>query len=205
MKWTLGHLSEIMLATAQHVWMSAVSVAIGFLVAGVVAIFCAHRPRAYAAALVVTNLLFVIPSLALFAFLIPFLGLGEKPAIVGLSSYSLIVLIRNMVTGLNSVPPDAIEAARGMGFRPRDIWLRIELPLSLPYVISGLRIASVTIVGIATVGAFIDGGGLGSIILTGLDQNRAEKIVVGSLLISAMALLFDKALLFAERKIVKWR
>ncbi|AYG59967.1 ABC transporter permease [Rhizobium calliandrae] len=205
MKWTLGHIPEILLATAQHLWLSGVSVVIGFVVAAGIAVYCAHRPRAYAVALVLTNLLFVLPSLALFAFLIPFLGLGQKPVIVGLSSYSLVILLRNMVTGMNAVPQDAMEAARGLGFRPKDLWLRVELPLSAPFVISGLRIASVTVIGIATIGAFIDGGGLGTIILTGLDQNRAEKIIVGCVLISTLALLFDKALQLAEQLFVRWR
>jgi osmoprotectant transport system permease protein len=156
-------------------------------------------------ALTVSNILFVIPSLALFALLIPFLGLGMEPAIVGLSSYCLLILLRNIVTGLRGVSPDVLDAADGMGYSKWQRLFRIELPLAMPLILSGSRIALVTTIGIATIAAFIDGGGLGTIILIGIDQEYAEKILVGGLLTALLAVFFDLVLTRAERLLVRWQ
>ena len=123
--------------------------------------------------------MFVIPSLALFAILIPIMGLGVGPALVGLSAYCILIILRNVVTGLRGVPADVLDAATGLGFDPWRRLIRIELPLALPLIVSGVRIALVTVVGIATVAAFINAGGLGTIILTGIEQSFPEKIIVG--------------------------
>jgi osmoprotectant transport system permease protein len=155
--------------------------------------------------LTITGILFVIPSLALFAMLIPLLGLGAKPAIVGLSSYTLLILFRNVVTGLRGVPADVLDAADGMGYGPWQRLLRVELPLALPLIVAGIRIAVVTVIGIATVAAFIDAGGLGTIILMGIDQSYTEKILVGGLLTASLAVLFDLVLGNAEKRLLRWR
>src|SRR3984957_6241323 len=181
------------------------SVCIGFIIAMVLGIVCARRPKLYAFVLTVTGVIFVIPSLALFALLIPLMGLGVKPAIVGLSSYTLLILLRNVVTGLRGVPSDVLDAANGMGYNPWQRLIRIELPLALPLIISGIRIAVVTVIGIATVAAFIDAGGLGTIILAGIDQNYTEKILVGGILTALLATLFDVALSNAEKTLLPWR
>ncbi len=205
MNWAPKHLPEIGLALWQHLVLSIVAVLIGLVIALVVGIFCARRPRLYAVALTVANVIFVIPSLALFALLIPFVGLGMKPVLIGLSSYCLLILLRNVVTGLRSVPADVLDAADGMGFGPWQRLFRIELPLALPLIVSGARIALVTTIGIATVAAFIDGGGLGTIILIGIDQEYPEKIFVGAVLTAALAIGFDFLLTRAERAVVRWQ
>ncbi|TWF58458.1 ABC transporter permease [Neorhizobium alkalisoli] len=205
MNWAPKHLPEIGLALWQHLVLSIVAVLIGLVIALVVGIFCARRPRLYAVALTVANVIFVIPSLALFALLIPFVGLGMKPVLIGLSSYCLLILLRNVVTGLRSVPADVLDAADGMGFGPWQRLFRIELPLALPLIVSGARIALATTIGIATVAAFIDGGGLGTIILIGIDQEYPEKIFVGAVLTAALAIGFDFLLTRAERAVVRWQ
>lgn len=205
MKWAPKHIPEIVLALWQHVLLSVSSVAIGLVIALVVGIYCARRPKLYAFALTVSNVIFVIPSLALFALLIPFLGLGMKPALVGLSSYCLLILLRNIVTGLKGVPPDVLDAADGMGYSRWQRLFRIELPLALPLIVSGARIALVTVIGIATVAAFIDGGGLGTIILIGIDQEYPEKILVGGILTALLAIIFDFAMTRAERLAIRWQ
>jgi osmoprotectant transport system permease protein len=205
LNWAPKHLPEIGLALWQHLVLSIVAVLIGLVIALVVGIFCARRPRLYAVALTVANVIFVIPSLALFALLIPFVGLGMKPVLIGLSSYCLLILLRNVVTGLRSVPADVLDAADGMGFGPWQRLFRIELPLALPLIVSGARIALVTTIGIATVAAFIDGGGLGTIILIGIDQEYPEKIFVGAVLTAALAIGFDFLLTRAERAVVRWQ
>jgi osmoprotectant transport system permease protein len=205
LNWAPKHIPEIALALWQHLVLSVSSVLIGLVIALVIGILCARRPRLYAVALTITNIIFVIPSLALFALLIPLLGLGVKPALVGLSSYCLLILLRNVVTGLRGVPADVLDAADGMGYSKWQRLIRIELPLALPLIISGSRIALVTVIGIATVAAFIDGGGLGTIILIGIDQEYAEKILVGGLLTAALAIIFDLILTRAEKALVRWQ
>jgi osmoprotectant transport system permease protein len=205
LKWAHKHIPEISLAVWQHLVLSISSVLIGLVIALVLGIICARRQRLYAVVLTITNIIFVIPSLALFAFLIPVLGLGMKPAIVGLSSYCLLILLRNIVTGLRGVPADVLDAADGMGYSKWQRLFRIELPLALPLIISGSRIALVTVIGIATIAAFIDGGGLGTIILLGIDQEYTEKILVGGLLTAFLAISFDFLLTWAERAFVRWQ
>jgi osmoprotectant transport system permease protein len=205
LRWAHKHIPEILLAVWQHLLLSVTSVLIGLSIALVLGIVCARRPRLYAVALTVSNIIFVIPSLALFALLIPFLGLGMKPAIVGLSSYCLLILLRNIVTGLRGVSPDVLDAADGMGYSKWQRLFRIELPLAMPLILSGSRIALVTTIGIATIAAFIDGGGLGTIILIGIDQEYPEKILVGGLLTALLAVFFDLVLTRAERLLVRWQ
>jgi osmoprotectant transport system permease protein len=203
--WAPRHIPEILTALWQHLALCLSSVLIGSLIALVLGIVCARRPRLYAFVLTITGILFVIPSLALFAMLIPLLGLGAKPAIVGLSSYTLLILFRNVVTGLRGVPADVLDAADGMGYGPWQRLLRVELPLALPLIVAGIRIAVVTVIGIATVAAFIDAGGLGTIILMGIDQSYTEKMLVGGLLTASLAVLFDLVLGNAEKRLLRWR
>jgi osmoprotectant transport system permease protein len=205
LRWAHKHIPEILLAVWQHLLLSVTSVLIGLAIALVLGIVCARRPRLYAVALTISNIIFVIPSLALFALLIPFLGLGMEPAIVGLSSYCLLILLRNIVTGLRGVSPDVLDAADGMGYSKWQRLFRIELPLAMPLILSGSRIALVTTIGIATIAAFIDGGGLGTIILIGIDQEYPEKILVGGLLTALLAVFFDLVLTRAERLLVRWQ
>lgn len=205
MNWAPKHIPEIALAVWQHLVLSISAVLIGLAIALVFGILCARRPRLYAFALTVTNIIFVIPSLALFALLIPFVGLGMKPALIGLSSYCLLILLRNVVIGLCGVPSDVLDAADGMGYSPWQRLFRIELPLALPLIVSGARIALVTVIGIATVAAFIDGGGLGTIILIGIDQEYPEKILVGGILTALLAIIFDFVLTRAEKALVSWQ
>jgi osmoprotectant transport system permease protein len=205
LNWAPKHIPEIALAVWQHLVLSVSSVLIGLVIALMLGIVCARRQRLYAVALTIANVIFVIPSLALFALLIPLVGLGMEPALIGLSSYCLLILLRNIVTGLRSVPPDVLDAADGMGYGPWQRLFRIELPLALPLIVSGARIALVTTIGIATVAAFIDGGGLGTIILIGIDQEYAEKIIVGAVLTALLAIVFDFILTRAEQALVRWQ
>lgn len=205
MTWTPKHIPEILTALWQHLTLCLSSVGIGCVIALILGIVCARRPKLYAFVLTVTGLIFVIPSLALFTLLIPLLGLGMKPAIVGLSSYTLLILLRNVVTGLRGVPNDVLDAADGMGYSSWQRLVRIELPLALPLIVAGIRIAVVTVIGIATVAAFIDAGGLGTIILMGIDQSYTEKILVGGLLTALLATSFDLVLSNTEKALRRWQ
>ncbi len=205
MTWAPKNIGLIADAAYQHLLLSFFSVVIGCAIALVLGIVSARRPRLYAAFLTIAGIIFVIPSLALFAFLIPIMGLGMKPALTGLSSYCVLILLRNVVTGLRSVPADVLDAADGMGFSRWQRLFRIELPLALPLIVSGIRIALVTVIGIATIAAFIDAGGLGAIILQGIDQSWPEKIIVGGALTALIAVFFDLLLTWVERRLLRWR
>jgi osmoprotectant transport system permease protein len=201
MRWLPRHWPEVLAALGQHLLLVVVSVAIGFTIALILGIWGARRPMVYRLVTIVTGAIFVVPSLALFALLIPFLGLGAKPAVIGLVSYCLLTLIRNVATGLRAVPADLLDAADGLGFRPWQRLIKIELPLALPFIVSGIRIATVTVIGIATVAAYINAGGLGTIIFDGIDQRFPEKIIVGGLLTSALAVGADFLLSRLERRL----
>ena len=144
-------------------------------------------------AIAVTGVLYTVPALALFALLIPVMGLGTGPAITALVLYSLLILIRNVATGLREVPPEMIEAADGMGYGPGRRLLRIELPLALPVIVAGIRITVVTQISVATVAAYISAGGLGDIIFQGITQDFGEKIVAGAVVTSLLAIVADES------------
>ena len=203
--WTFTHGREIGVAALQHLYLAVLSTLIALVVALVLGVISARRPALYALFLTIATAIFVVPTLALFALLIPIMGLGVGPALVGLSAYCFLILLRNVVVGLRSVPPDVLDAATGLGF---DRWrrlVRIEWPLALPLIVSGIRIALVTAVGIATVAAFINAGGLGTIILTGIGQAFPEKIIVGGAAAALMATGFDLSIGWLTRRMAPWR
>lgn len=205
MRWAPTHLPDIAQALAEHLMLSMGAVAIALVIALPLGILGARRPRLHAAMLAVAGTIFVIPSLALFVVLIPVLGLGTAPALVGLSSYCLLILLRNVAGGLQAVAPEVLDAADGMGFGPWRRLVQVELPLALPLVVAGVRIAFVTTVGIATIAAYINAGGLGTIIFAGIDQRFPEKIIVGAGLAAALAISADLLLGGAERRVSRWR
>ncbi len=180
---------EILPAFLQHIFLSFVSVAIALLIALPVGVAVARYRRAYAPVTFLTGLLFAIPSLAFFALLVP---------------YSLLVLIRNVVTGIDSVPVETVDAARGMGLTKRQILLRVELPLALPVIVAGVRIATVTMIGIATIAAYISAGGLGTLIFRGIGQDFPTRTIVGAVLATLLAIAADLLLLQAQRMLSPW-
>ncbi len=205
--WVSNNISdEILPALIGHIYLSFVSVAIALLISLPIGILVSRYRKAYPPVTFITGLLFSIPSLALFALLVsvPGLGLGSTTVIIALVSYSLLVLIRNVVAGIDSVPEETKDAARGMGFTNRQILFRVELPLALPVIVAGIRIATVTIIGIATIGAYISGGGLGELIFTGISRNFPTRVIVGAVLATLLAVLADLTLLAVERYLRPW-
>jgi osmoprotectant transport system permease protein len=197
--WALAHLDDIGQAVWEHLVLVVLSVAIAFAISLAAGIALSRHRRSCAVVLGVTSILYTLPSLALFALLIPVVGLGRVPAVIGLVAYSLLILIRNVATGIREVPADVVEAATGMGLSRRQLLLRIELPLAMPAIIAGLRIATVTVIAIATVAAYINAGGLGTLIFSGINQNFPAKIAVGAFLASLMAVAADAGLAALER------
>jgi osmoprotectant transport system permease protein len=204
--WIADHADDIRAETVQHLGIVAVSVAIAVAIALPVAVAVRRRPIPFAAVTATTGLLYTIPSLALFAFLVPVMGIGQGPVIVGLVLYSLLILVRNGVVGLRGVPAPVMEAAAGMGLTPRQRLLRVELPLALPAILAGIRIATVSAVGIATIGVLVGGGGLGELIYNdGIARDLfLTPIVVGSVCATALAVALDLLLLGAERALSPW-
>jgi osmoprotectant transport system permease protein len=199
-------IEDIVPALQGHIFLSVVSVAIALAIALPLGILAARYRATYAPVTFITGLLYTIPSLAMFGILItvPGIGIGPRAVIVALVAYSLLVLIRNVVAGLDSVPPETIDAARGMGLTNGQILLRVELPLALPVIVAGIRIATVTIIGIATIGAYIAGGGLGKMIFDGINRGFPTMIITGAVLATGLAILADVLLLAVERRLRPW-
>ncbi|MFZ4410442.1 MAG: ABC transporter permease [Paracraurococcus sp.] len=201
MRWTARNLDTIGAATLAHLGLVAAALALALLVALPLGLLVARRPGLRASVLGTASILYSLPTLAVFALLVPVLGLGFWPALVALVSYAVPILLRSLVAGLAALPPAVLEAAKGMGLTPLQRLWRVELPLALPALLGGLRIASVTLVSAATVAAYISAGGLGTLILTGLDQGHTEKILVGAGLVTLMALLLDAGLGAVQRRL----
>jgi osmoprotectant transport system permease protein len=151
-----------------------------------------------------TGVLYTIPSLALFAFLIPITGLGYLTAEIGLVSYTLLILIRGITGGIASVPTDVREAALGMGYAPRQLLWRVELPLALPVIMAGLRAATVSTIGLVTVTALIGLGGFGYFILQGIQRFFTTPLIVGAILSVTLSVAADLALVWITRRLTPW-
>ncbi|HVW18793.1 MAG TPA: ABC transporter permease [Solirubrobacteraceae bacterium] len=194
-------------ALRQHVALTLIAVAIGFAISMTLALAAHRRPALEAPIGGVASVLYTIPSLALFELLVPIhgLGLSRTTAEVALVSYTLLILFRNILAGLRGVPEEVREAARGMGMSQREVLLRVELPLALPAIVAGLRIATVTVISLATVASFVDDEGLGTPIFQaiGNDVFKTELIAAGGLAV-ALAIAADALLVGAERLLSPW-
>lgn len=208
LEWVIDNLDRIGALLAEHVYFTLLAVGIGFAISFALALAVRRFPRAYGPVLGVTGMLYAIPSLALFALLVPITGLTSVlTAEIALVSYTLLILTRNIVEGLRGVPDDSIEAATGMGYTPAQRLLRVELPLALPVIVAGLRIATVTTVGLVTLVAVIGLGGLGYLIVT-IGTNRGSfgltATLTGIVLAVGLAVLADLALLALQRALTPW-
>ena len=201
MRWTLRNLDTIGAATLTHVELVLAAILLALLIGLPLGLLVARTRRLRTAVLGTASILYSLPTLAVFALLVPVLGLGFRPALVALVTYALPILLRALVAGLAAAPPAVLDAATGMGLTPRQRFWRVEIPLAMPALLGGLRIAGVTLVSAATVGALIGAGGLGTLILTGLDQGHTEKILVGAGVVALLSLLLDQALALAQRRL----
>ena len=202
--WVTRHLDTIGAALSQHIELTVIAIGIGLLIAVPLGLLGWREPFLRGPVFSVTGILYTIPSLALFSFLIPFTGLSILTAEIGLVSYTLLILVRNIVTGLDAVPAEVREAARGMGYRPLKQLAQVELPLSVPAIIAGIRIATVTTIGLVTVTALIGEGGLGSLILDGLIRDFKTPLVIGTVLSVALAIVADLSLAGVQRVVTPW-
>lgn len=204
--WILTHLDDILIRTLQHIQLTAIPIAIGFVISLGLSVWAVRRPRIYPPMTAMTGLLYTIPSLAAFAFLRPIFGLSLLTAVIPLTTYTLLILVRNNVSGFQSVPVEVLEAAEGMGYTRRERLRRVELPLAIPLMITGLRLATVTTIGLATVAAILGDsfGGLGQFITEGLQTLFPTKIYVGAVVSVALAFAADFAFIQLERRLTPW-
>ena len=187
----------------EHVFLTFISVGIGFAIAFALAVI-AHRRRWLTGPITaVTGALYTVPSIAAFLLLLPLTGRGNTTAIIALVSYTLLILFRNVTTGLRNVPAESVDAARGMGLTPRQILWRVELPLAIPEILAGLRIAVTTTVGLATLAFFAGAGGLGQVIYT--DINFKSNVVTAGGLAVLLAAVADLVILLVQRLLTPWR
>ncbi len=203
-EWISRNIGEIADRTWQHLSLTAISVALGLVISLALTALVLRRRWTYTPITWVTGLLYTIPSLALFALLVPVVGLNATNAVIALTSYTLLIIIRNLVAGIDSVPDAVLEAADGMGYTRRSRFWRMEVPLALPVIIAGLRIATVTTVGLVTVTAVLGLGGYGYFILRGLNTFFWTQILVGVVLSVVLATLLDLGFVWLQRLLSPW-
>ena len=203
--WIVDNLDGIGQRIGEHLVMVVAAIGIGFAVSFGLALLARRFRRMYGPILAVTGTLYAIPSLALFVLLIPLTGLTLTTGIIALVLYTLLILVRNIVVALDGVPPDVIEAANGMGFSPSQRFWRVELPIATPVIIAGLRIATVTTIGLVAVTTFIGLGGLGYLIInSGIRRFFPTSIYVGVLLCVVLAVVADLGLAWLQRRLTPW-
>lgn len=202
--WIAGHLDELAFRLGQHVELTAIAVGAGLVIAFGLSLLVLRSPRLEAPVTWITGTLYTIPSLALFALLVPITGLSVLTAEIGLVSYTLLILIRNIVRGIRGVPAEVREAALGMGYAPRQLLWRIEIPLALAVIIAGIRLATISTIGLVTVTALIGQGGFGFLILIGIQRFFSTELIAGAVLSVALAIGADGLLVLLQRRLTPW-
>jgi osmoprotectant transport system permease protein len=189
----------------EHLFLTVASVACGFVIAFALALLARRQRWAIGPIVGFTGVLYTLPSLAVFFLLLPITGRGTTTALIALTAYTLQILFRNIITGLDNVPVDARDAGLGMGLTDRQLLWRVELPLALPDIVAGLRIATTTTVGLATLAVFAGAGGLGEQIVTGSNITFKTGVVAAGGLAVLLALGLDVILLAVQRALTPWR
>ena len=202
--WVGRHTHEIRVATFEHLRLTVIAVLVGFGISLALAVISLRVRWLYTPLAGAVGLLYTIPSLALFAFLLPITGFNTLTAEIGLISYTLAIFLRNIVEGVGAVSPEVVDAADGMGYGAARRLLTVELPMALPAIVAALRIATVTTVGLVTVTGLIGQGGYGSFIDSGLSRDFSTEIVVGGGLSVVMAVALDVILVGVERVATPW-
>jgi osmoprotectant transport system permease protein len=195
---------EILDATVQHIWITVASVLVGLVIAFPLALLARRLPRLESLILAITTGIYTIPSLALFPLMVPFTGLTSTTVVLGLALYALTILVRSLLEGFRSVPEEVRESATGLGYSRRKLLLRIELPLALPVVMAGLRVATVSTVALTTVGSLVSYGGLGNLIRDGVSTNFRAELFTASVICVLLAVLLDVGLVGAQRVLTPW-
>jgi osmoprotectant transport system permease protein len=203
--WFVDNFDERFLPrVGEHLKMTAIAIAIGFLIAFGAALLAHRHPRFEVPFANLSSLFYTIPSIAFFQIMVPITGIGWTSILIALVSYTLLILFRNILTGLREVPDDVKEAAEGMGLTRRQTLIRVELPLAVPAIMAGLRVATVTTISLATIAAFITPLGLGAPIFNAIQSGANTEFVGASLLAIALALVADIVIVLAQRTVSPW-
>ncbi|MFD0696582.1 ABC transporter permease [Paenibacillus sp. GCM10027628] len=199
MSYLLSNLDKVGALFGEHVLLTFTSLGIALLFAVPIGFLVAKYRKLYTPVTGVLGIIYTIPSMALYATLIPYTGLGVKTATIGLVAYAQMILVRNIVSAIKGIDPLMLEAAKGMGMSKWQIVWKIELPLSVPVILAGIRIATVSIISIGTIAAWIGGGGLGTLIFQGLNHQHTGKIIAGTIAITFLAITADVLFRWIER------
>ena len=204
--WIVAHLGAIAGRTTQHLYLTAIAVAVGFAVSFGLAVWSIRRRRVYGPIVGITGLLYTVPSLALFPIFVAITGLTDLTAEIPLVLYSLLIFVRNFVAGFDAVPSDVLEAADGIGYTPTGRFWRIEVPLAVPLIVAGVRLASVSTIGLVTITGLLGDrfGGLGFFIFEGWRHGFPTEIFAGALASIVLAVVVDQALVAAQRRLTPW-
>jgi len=200
--WIFDNFDRYVDPLVQHVFLTVVSVAIGFAISFALALLAYRRRWLIGPITQVTGVMYTLPSIAVFFLLLPITGRGDVTAIIALVAYTLLIIFRNVVAGLDNVPDEAKDAGRGMGLTDHQLLWRVELPLALPEIMAGLRIAATTTVGLATLAFFAGAGGLGEAIFA--DITFKSNVVVAGGLAVLLAAVLDGLILLIQRAITPW-
>lgn len=195
---------ELVDATIEHLWITFAAVALAVVIAFPMALLARRHPRLESSVLGTSTGLYTIPSLALFPLLVPFTGITATTVVIGLALYALTVLVRSMLDGLRAVPDDVLESADGLGYSPTSRLMKVELPLALPVMMGGLRVATVSTVALTTVGALVAHGGLGNLLAEGVTTNFRAQLLAASVLCVVIAVFLDVLLVGLQRLLTPW-
>lgn len=195
---------QLVAATVQHVQLTAAAVALGLVIAIPLALLARRFTRLETAIVGTATALYTVPSLALFPLLVPFTGITATTVVIGLALYCLTILVRAILDGLRSVPADVVESATGLGYSSASLLWRVQVPLALPVVMAGLRVATVSTVALTTVGTLVAHGGLGNLISDGVFSNFRAELLTACVLCVLLAVLLDLLLVGVQRALTPW-
>jgi len=202
--WVNDHTTEIWQRVDEHLTLVGWSLFWGLVLSLPLAVLAHRFHRLRGPALSVTGILYTIPSLAAFSLLLPYTGLSQNTVIIPLTTYTLLILVRNVLAGLDGVAGDVLEAAHGMGYSARRQLFAVELPLSVPAIMAGLRIAAVTLIGLVPIAALVGQGGLGTLMLDGFNRDFQTPLTVGTVLVVIIAVVVDALLILVQRLVTPW-
>jgi osmoprotectant transport system permease protein len=203
--WIVDNADVIARRLGEHLLVTVIAVLAGFVISFAIALLVRRFPALYGPVLGVTGIMYSIPSIALFVILIPVTGLSLLTAEIALVSYTLVILVRNIVTGLRQVPAEVLEAADGMGYTNLQRLWRVELPIATPVILAGLRIATVTTIGLVTIATLIGMGGLGYLIVNiGIQRRFATATITGVAVVVLLSILIDLLIFEAQRRLTPW-
>ena len=203
--WVLDNLDQLARRLGEHMLVTLIAVTAGFAISFALALLIRRYPRMYPPILAVSGILYAIPSIALFVLFIPITGLSLLTAEIALVSYTLVILVRNIVTGLRGVPAEVLEAADGMGYSNAQRLWRVELPIAMPIIVAGVRIATVTTIGLVTIATLIGMGGLGYLIVNiGVTRRFPPATITGVLTVVVLSTVVDLLLLALQRRLTPW-